>query len=46
MIRHVAVFEPDKFFNSVWSMRQQSCNVVDTFIGDGLESVLAGLPSS
>ena len=34
------------FFESFASVRQQSCNLVDTFIGKGLQSALAGILSS
>ena len=46
IIRHVAVFEPDRLFESFSSMRQQSCNLVAAFIGNGLQSVPAGLLAS
>ena len=46
IIRHVAVFEPDRLLESFSSMWQQSCNWVATFITNGLQRVPAGLLSS
>ena len=45
-IRHAAVFERDRFFDSFSCMLQQSCVVVVAFIGTGLQSASVGRLSS
>ena len=41
-IRHVAVFDRERFFDCFSCMLQQSCVVVVTFIGNGLQSASVG----